>query len=211
MASVDIYQTIQHRVETNQAMGPYEQRATNWFRTNQNQLHTWQKTHDHMSFDTLVQGTFTKRLIPPKNVLPGFLYLFMYLPADAADLPYYDRMPLVLTLKRTNSWFMGINLHYLPYRHRALLFDLIASTYRIEHKDPLKSYMHVNYRVLDSVAKYRAFRPCVRQYTYGKCRSALMQIGETDWDMAMFLPVDLFTKKNRADVWNDSIQSIQKG
>ena len=49
-----------------------------------------------------------------RKFLIGALYFFVYDPKTKADLPYYDRFPLVLPLKREPDGFLGLNLHYLP-------------------------------------------------------------------------------------------------
>ena len=53
-----------------------------------------------------------------QKFLMGGLYYFYYDPKTKAELPYYDRFPLVMPLKRDSDGFIGLNLHYLPLRYR---------------------------------------------------------------------------------------------
>ena len=55
-----------------------------------------------------------------RNPFFGRLNMFFYDPKLKATLPYYDRFPLVLPLKRFENGFLGINFHYLPIPLRIL-------------------------------------------------------------------------------------------
>ena len=44
----------------------------------------------------------------------------------------------------------------------------------------------------------------MKRYRYNSMRTALLQVGETEWDIALFLPVEQFAKTTRLDVWNKS-------
>jgi hypothetical protein len=48
-----------------------------------------------------------------QKFLMGGLYYFMYDPKGKDDMPYYDRFPLVMPLKREVDGFLGLNFHYL--------------------------------------------------------------------------------------------------
>ena len=52
--------------------------------------------------------------------------MFFYDPKLKATLPYYDRFPLVLPLKRFQMVFLGINFHYLPIPLRIRLLDRLV-------------------------------------------------------------------------------------
>ena len=55
-----------------------------------------------------------------QKFLMGGLYFFYYNPVTKDDLPYYDKFPLVMPLKRESDGFLGLNLHYLPLRYRIM-------------------------------------------------------------------------------------------
>ena len=64
--------------------------------------------------------------------------------------------------------------------------------------------------MLKSVTKYKAFKPCVKRYRFSSMRSALLQVGETEWDVALFLPVEQFAKTTRSDVWDESLKDMRR-
>jgi len=49
----------------------------------------------------------------------------------------------------------------------------------------------------------------VRRYRYSSLRSALLQVGETEWDVALFLPVEQFAKSTRSSVWTESLKDMR--
>ena len=203
MPAVSVFETLRKRVEASKGLLPQERRAMYWFKNYNQQLQMWQNTTQKQTYSALSSQQFTKRLLPPKAVLPGYLYFYMYDPATRADLDYYDRMPFTLVLDRDPEGFLGLNFHYLPYRMRAIFFDTLYSTRFIKSRDPLKARMNVTYKILDGVSKYKMFRPCLKRYLYKRVRTPLMQVGETEWDIALFLPVERFAKATRTEVWTD--------
>ena len=57
------------------------------------------------------------------TIIPGNMYLFAYDAKNKDTLPYWDKFPLVFPFKAVKGGFYGLNLHYLPYRLRAILMD----------------------------------------------------------------------------------------
>lgn len=208
MSRANVFDTLRQRVEQNQGLLPQEKRAMFWFRDASTTLLQWQREMRNQSYTQLSQQKFTKQLVPPKAVQLGALYFFLYTPLNTLTLPYYDRFPLVLVIDRDADSFLGLNFHYLPYRTRAILFDALYSTRLQTRPDNLKSRLAVNYKLLNAVSKYKAFRPCLKRYRYNRVRTALLQVGETDWDLALFLPVEQFSKKLRTEVWQESLSKM---
>ena len=68
--------------------------------------------------------------------------------------------------------------------------------------------MRATYKVLNRMSKYKAFRPCMKRYRYSQIRTPLLQVGSSEWDLALFLPVEQFRKSTRADVWQESQERI---
>ena len=139
----------------------------------------------------------------------GCLYFFLYVPIDRNTLPYYDRFPLVIVLEKYKTGFLGLNLHYLSYRVRAMFFDMLHSERLMRTGDPFRTRLRVTYKMLKSVTKYKAFKPCVKRYRYSSMRTALLQVGESEWDVALFLPVEQFAKSTPSGVWSDSLKDMQ--
>ena len=210
MASVNIFETLRARVEESGALLPQERRAILWFQDYHSDLQAWQDKHRNETFSAVSRSKFAKQLVPPKMAIQGCLYFFMYAPMDKGNLPYYDRFPLVLILEKDEKGFLGLNLHYLPYRVRAIFFDLLHSARLLRSSDPLRTRLLITYRMLKSVTKYKAFRPCVRRYRYSSLRTALLQVGETEWDVALFLPVEQFAKSTRSSIWTESLKDMRR-
>jgi hypothetical protein len=208
MASTTIFQTLRERVEKSNGLLPHERRAMFWFQNYSNELVQWQQQNKNTTYSGLAESRFAKKIVPPKTVMPGCLYFFMYQPHYARSLDYYDRMPFTLVLEKDNEGFLALNFHYLPYRVRAVFFDALHSSRLQKKNDPLKSRIVISYKLLTAVSKYKAFRPCLKRYRYKNCRTAMLQVGETEWDIALFLPVERFSKATRAEIWEESVSSL---
>ena len=141
----------------------------------------------------------------------GRMYLFQYDPKNKAKLPYYDRFPLIIPIasNRTNGFaanggsFLGLNLHYLPPVLRARLMDALyktATTKEIDETTRLK----ISYNILAQASQYRFFKPCIKRYLISNVRSKFFYIEPTEWEMALFLPLDRFVGSNKQRIYRDS-------
>ena len=142
------------------------------------------------------------------RVLPGHMYMFMYNPKLREELPYYDRFPLVLPFARTESGFIGLNLHYLPQRHRAILLDrlmALASNKKMDETTRIK----YSWQLIDGVSRFRFAKPCVKQYLSDHVRSQFRRIDASQWATAVMLPVEQFVGSNKRAVWQDSMRKIR--
>ena len=218
MASANIFETLRARVEKSGGLLPQERRAMFWFSQYSAALTTWQAKHTGTKFKTIENELPSQMMVSPKRAFPGYMYFFHYEPAGKHELPAYDNFPLALIVQREANGFLGLNFHYLSYRSRAMLFDMLHSALVIQGPDPdgsgpkgpdpLRTRMRATYKVLTSMSKYKAFRPCMKRYRNSQFRSPLLQVGSTEWDLALFLPVEQFRKSNRADVWQESQERI---
>ncbi|MBV5342205.1 hypothetical protein JZU68_00825, partial [bacterium] len=137
------------------------------------------------------------------RVLPGHLYMFLYDPKTKADLPYYDRFPLVFPFRKTPDGFIGLNMHYLPYQLRIQLLDnllVFANNQRFDETTRIK----YSWALIDGVSKYKAAQPCIKQYLSGHVRSQFRQVTSSDWATAMLLPVERFVGASKQEIWADS-------
>lgn len=203
MAAKNIFQTLRDRIMKQDAMPEHERRAMYWFKTFQSRLLTWQKSVEGTTFNALQNQQFNKRVVSPNQALPGFLYFFLYQPKGAKTLPHYDEFPFVLVLDKQSESFSGLNFHYLDYYWRAWLFDVLYSL-RTTSADPLRTRINVTYPLLRSAAKYKQFRPCYRTYLENNVRSPLLQVGEPEWDVALWMPVERFAKQGQDVIWKKS-------
>lgn len=149
---------------------------------------------------------------PDQNVtriMPGKLYMYVYDPKLKAELPYYDRFPLVFPFRKTQDGFLGLNMHYLPYPLRIQLLDrllVFASNAKMDETTRIK----YSWATIDGVSKYAAAAPCVKQYLSGHVRSQFRQIPADDWATAMMLPVERFIGASKQQVWADSRKIIRR-
>ena len=139
----------------------------------------------------------------------GRMYMFQYDPKGKDTLPYYDVFPLIFVLEKYNDGFLGMNLHYLPPLFRARLMDRL---YSIERQDNLRESkkLRLSYGLLNSVAKYKYFRPTVKRYLNKQVRSRFLWVPYEEWDIALMLPTQRFRKGKANVVWRDSKQLITR-
>ena len=159
--------------------------------------------------DTLIRSDRTRFRIKPEM---GNLYTFNYDPKLKETLPYYDRFPLVIpfhttrkTGKTLGTEFTGINLHYLPLKIRARLFDALYTT--VDLDDPERTF-RINYQILKNAHKYRFFKPCIKKYLLSNVKSRFFFIEPDEWDIALFLPTERFVKATKARIHRESIARI---
>lgn len=169
------------------------QGARDWFRETAEKIRT-------VNERTLMKGDNARLTSTP---IIGSMYMFNYDPKWKDELPYYDRFPLVFPFRKVPGGFYGLNLHYLPPPLRAKLMDALydyANNTRYDETTRIK----LNYQLLTSIAKLRFFSPCVKHYLNEHVRSRFMYVYPSEWDIALFLPTERFTKQSKVTVWNDS-------
>jgi hypothetical protein len=131
------------------------------------------------------------------------MYLFVYDPKLKKKLPYYDKFPLVFPIQLYDDGFLGINLHYLGYRSRLLLFNELMTLANKAPNNP-QARLVMAYRSLRSMARFKAFKPCLKRYLNKHVMSNFIKIEAPDWETSIFLPVENFYKKSKTFVWDDS-------
>lgn len=137
----------------------------------------------------------------------GKMYMFSYDPKHKDTLPYYDVLPLVIPIDFKKDGFLGLNFHYLPYRHRAILLDALYDVISDERYDE-RTKLNVSYKLLAGVAKYKEFKPTLKRYLYSKMGSRFMEVKSSEWDIAIMLPLEKFKKASINKVWGDSLKKI---
>jgi hypothetical protein len=137
----------------------------------------------------------------------GSMYMYYYDPKHKSTLPYYDRFPLVFPFKKMKGGFLGINMHYLPLPYRAKLMDAlydISNNHTYDDSTRLK----LNYKVLNSASRFKYFKPCIKHYLTDHLDSRMLLVHPTEWDIALFLPTQRFVGATKAQVWKESMSSI---
>lgn len=140
-------------------------------------------------------------------IIPGNLYFYFYDPKlkdDVKKLPYYDKFPLVVVLKRDRTGFLGLNLHYLPPRMRGIFLGQLYD-YRSNSKLNESTRLSLTYDMLKSIAELKMFKPCIKKYLYNHVQTNFARVNSSDWITAVFLPVAKFVRAVNSKVWSDSM------
>ena len=139
-----------------------------------------------------------------RNPFFGRLNMFFYDPKLKATLPYYDRFPLVLPLKRFENGFLGINFHYLPIPLRIRLLDRL-NDFSNNTKFDEATTLDVSY---DKVKNLQSIKPTIHKDLSGYVRSRFRRIDADEFVIATLLPVQRFKKATASQVWSDSRRMV---
>lgn len=137
----------------------------------------------------------------------GQMFMFWYDAKLKAELPYWDRLPLIFPIEIYKDGFLGVNLHYLPPNLRAALMDALYTAVN-NNKHDKTTQLRISYAILKGAAKYRGFKPCVKRYLNSHVRSKFIKIDTHEWDLALLLPTERFEKQRKQVVWAESTAKI---
>ena len=141
------------------------------------------------------------------RIIPGNLYMYVYDPKTKADLPYYDRFPLVFPYATAPGGFMGLNMHYLPYQLRIRLLDRLM-VFKNNDKMDGTTRLKYSWSLIANVSKFSMAQPCIKHYLLPHVKTSFKKVDVNDWATAMLLPVERFVKAPKENVWKDSQASI---
>lgn len=141
-------------------------------------------------------------------IIPGNMYMYIYDPKHKKTLPYYDVFPMVFPFKEEKDGFYGLNLHYLDYKLRAVIFDRLMELRNNDTFDE-RTRLKLSWNVLSKASKFNAIKPCVKYYLYDHVKPPFRLIEPGDWVSAMLLPLERFQKATPYEVWRDSINKIR--
>lgn len=137
----------------------------------------------------------------------GQMMLFNYDPKLKRTLPYYDTFPLVFPIEPRENGFLGLNMHYLPLRQRAMLMDALYSL-KTDNRYDQDTALKLSYQLLKRSARYKLFKPCVKHYLNSHIKSRRIKIDPVEWDIALFLPLQRFQKASSSQVYTKSMEMI---
>jgi hypothetical protein len=135
----------------------------------------------------------------------GRLFLFRYDAKLKKELPYWDQFPVVFPFAFDDTGFLGINLHYLPPKYRAVLMDALYSIVNNQKYDKTTK-LNISYRILKTYSKFKYARPCIKKYLWDHVRSQYLHVPAVGWDLALFMPLQRFQKADVSVVWKDSLE-----
>jgi hypothetical protein len=116
---------------------------------------------------------------------------------------------LIFPINKTKGGFMGINFHYLPPMMRAQLMDALYGITNNKRYDE-STRLGLSYDLLNSAAKFRFFKPALKQYLNKQMKSRFIYINPTEWDVALFLPLAQFEKASKQKVYADSRKMVTR-
>jgi hypothetical protein len=148
-------------------------------------------------------------LTKKSKVQVGDMVMYFYDPKTKETLPYYDRFPLTIVVGPAEGGFYGLNLHYVNPVARARLLNEL---FKLAPKDlkPNSRLTKLTYDLLNGVRKYKEFEPCFKRYLTGHVKSQMSRVPMTDWETAIYLPIQQFKKKNSRSVWAKSRKVYQR-
>lgn len=195
-----ITQILKKAIDEDQA-NTLSKESINWFKRNSKDM----ENDIGVDFDEVTDRKNAYTI----NPVYGKLYHFKYSPKNKIKLPYYDIFPLTFIIRKNDSGFYGLNMHYLPHAYRAILMDNLYELLNNKDYDETTRLI-LTYRILNRSARLRFFRPCIKYYLYNYLKSPLMEIKIHEWNVALFLPTEKFRKADKNTVWQDSLEIIRK-
>ena len=137
----------------------------------------------------------------------GSMYHFQYDPKGKKTLPYYDRFPLIFMVGAAAGGFYGLNVHYLAPALRAKLMDSLYSLTTNKKYDE-STQIALSYDILKSASKFKYFKPTFKHYLSAHVRSKFIYISPAEWDIALMLPTQRFSKASASQVYTESEAKI---
>ena len=186
-----LFDTLQANAQR-AGISPRTRESKNWFRKKVNEL-------GDVRPQKLLKDD---ALDPTSREIAGNMYMYFYDPKHKATLPYYDRFPLTIMVEPAPGGFYGLNLHYLAPGVRAKFLDELMKTAPKTITD--KSRLKLRYDLLQSTKKFKEFEPCFKHYLMNQVKGRLVRVPMTEWEIAIFLPVEQFKKVKKESVWRYS-------
>ncbi len=171
---------------------PRSAQVTNWF---------MKKVRDAGFTDKDVLKQPGERLSPTSLI--GSMAFFRYDAKHKDTLPYWDQFPLVIPIDFSTKHFLGLNLHYLDYRSRAILLDKLIEFTNTPGLTP-RTRMQISYEFLNASKNFKEIKPCVHMYLYTQMDSQFLHVNPSEWETALYLPVEKFVGASSSKVWKDS-------
>lgn len=148
------------------------------------------------------------------RIQPGTMMTFEYDPIHKDSLPVYDTMPLVFAWdvwkggqgkfgEAGKTYFIGINLHYLPPALRFLAMKTLLKK-KNEKRYRKNTRLKISWQVLQALANSKYFEHSVKMYRMDHVRSKFIKIPAQSWELALFLPTARFKKGGKSAAWKVS-------
>ena len=138
----------------------------------------------------------------------GGMYMFQYSAKFAEELPYWDRVPLIIPFNEDKTHFWAINFHYAPPIYRAVIMDeLYSITENPNTTEQQKSVLTWN--LLKNMTNSKLIKPLVHCYLKSRVQSQFINIETAYWNIALFLPTQQFQKQSVRKVYSDYQRKVK--
>lgn len=148
-------------------------------------------------------------LVSKRQIQIGKMYFFFYDAKTKSTLPFWDRFPLIFVLNArgtsSGSGFLGLNLHYLPPKDRAILLGQLISIDESKRFDETTK-LNLSYNAVKNFSKSR---PAIKRYLNAHVKSRFLLVPADDWLPAVFLPVAQWEKASAQQVYADSRKKMR--
>ena len=121
----------------------------------------------------------------------GRMYMFFYDPKTKAKMRYWDRFPIMLTVKRYGTGWLGLNLHYIAPKYRMFLLDALYDFTTNEKYDET-TRLRLTYQLIKSSRKLRWAKPCIKQYLNNHVYGRIVEVPPDKWEIVAMLPCQQF-------------------
>jgi hypothetical protein len=181
-------------------IGKNVQAALSWFKT-----YIRKHISKKVTYSDLVASKEVKLVT---TMRPGHMYFFGYDAKHKDTLPYWDAMPLVIPISETSTSIIGLNFHYMPMEYRIKILDALF-TIMTNDKMNEQTKVRLSYRIVQSSSRFKAFKPCIKQYLKSNFTTQFILVPASYWEVAVFLPVAQWKGTTADNVYKDSRKIIK--
>jgi hypothetical protein len=157
-------------------------------------------------FKTLLQSNLNN--FKAGDVTPGNMLFYRY---DAKNKEQtYDKTPLVLVLKRSRGYVLGLNLHWTPVPLRITLLKLIL---KFNKTNIMKGYpIQFTYEMVKPFIMKMGLGPVIRLYIFNRISRRGLVVPVTMWLQAAKLRAESFSGGKSADqLYQQAIKKYRQG
>jgi hypothetical protein len=115
---------------------------------------------------------------------------------------------MVLALEKYPDGFLGLNLHYLPFKYRVAFLNKLLQFAVLDADNDVRK-LRVTYDILNASRRFKEFRPCIKRYLHNHIRSKILTIEPHEWEVASLMPLQQFKGAKPQEVWQESVNEIR--
>ena len=131
----------------------------------------------------------------PQDFTVGSMLFYRYDAKDKENV--YDKSPLVIVLRKSRGYMLGLNVHWTPIPLRIILLKYILQM----NKNNIRSNapLHISYSVLKPLINQLNLGPVIRLYIFGRISRRGLVVPPSMWLSAAKLKSESFTNGQSAE------------